>query len=307
MVSRGGVPSHAAGFQKIRKLLFTSKKANPFEAKRVKTKYGTFGYLRIYNFDVDEAVADKFARKITSEIKTLPENGLIIDIRENPGGRIHAAELLLQAISPDYPAHEIEPERLYFINTPLTLKLCKILERGPALGPCGGVPWIESIQRGLETGATYSASFPFTDADLCNVKNGRRYPGPVVVVTDALTRSAAEILAAGFQDHGGKILGVDETTAGAGGQIRLHSQLASYFGRAAGSPFKLLPKGAEFSLPIRRCQRVGRQAGSEIEDFGVRRDYAHLMTRKDLLGDNQDLIDRAASLLVSGDLAVQSA
>lgn len=305
MVSRGGIPSHAAGFQKIRQLLFAPKNKRPFEAKSVKTKHGTFGYLRIYNFEIDEADSAKFVRQVTSAIKKLPENGLIVDIRENPGGRIHGSEPLLQVISPDYPERKIEPERLYFINTPLTLQVCNILKKDPALGPRGGGLWIESIQRGLETGAPYSAGFPVTDPDICNVKNGPRYPGPVVVVVDALTRSAAELLAAGFQDHGGKILGTDETTAGAGGQVRLHSQLVSYFSKVKGSPFKSLPNGAEFSLPIRRCQRVGRNAGSEIEDFGVRRDYAHLMTRDDHLHDNRDLIDRAATLLASGELAVQ--
>jgi hypothetical protein len=284
------------GIQELRKSRFAPKAKGPFQAQEVTTPSGTFGYLRIFTFE-DTVIDDLIA-----EIEPLPQNGLIIDLRENNGGRIATAEQLLQVISPNYPQHKIEPERFCFINTPHTLQLCELQKNNLTLGPSGLCPWIESIQSAMETGATYSASFVFTDPKSCNVKGRLRYPGRVIVVTDGLTRSAAEILAAGFQDHGGRILGVDEMTGGAGANVRSHTELGKYFKKAKNSPFKSLPRKADFTVPIRRCQRVGPQAGNEIEDFGVRRDYCYRMTRNDLLNGNVDLINHAARILVSKDM-----
>jgi Peptidase family S41 len=266
-------------------------KASHVQGREVKTPSGTFGYLRIFTFEnvgVDELI---------EAVKPLPENGLIIDLRGNLGGTIPTAEKFLQVVSPNYPRREIVPERFCLINTPLTLKLCKLRKRDLSLGPSGLRPWIESIERAMETGATYSASFPFTDPKECNVEDRLRYPGPVIVVTDGLTCSAAEIFAAGFQDHGGKVLGVDEVTGGAGANVRSHADFRKFFLNAASSPFKMLPRKANFSVPFRRCQRVGPQAGREIEDFGVKRDYAYRMTRNDLLNKNEGLIEYAARIL----------
>jgi hypothetical protein len=266
-------------------------KASHVQGREIKTPSGTFGYLRIFTFEnveVDELI---------EAVRPLPKTGLIIDLRGNLGGKIPTAEKFLQVVSPDYPGRAIEPERFCFINTPLTLKLCKLRKRDLALGPHGLQPWIESIERAMETGATYSASFPFSDPKECNVKDRLRYPGPVIVVTDGLTCSAAEIFAAGLQDHGGKVLGVDEVTGGAGANVRSHADFRKFFLNAPSSPFELLPRKANFSVPFRRCQRVGPQAGREIEDFGVRRDHAYRMTRDDLLNKNEGLIKHAARIL----------
>jgi hypothetical protein len=266
-------------------------KASHVQGQEVKTPSGTFGYLRIFTFEnieVDELI---------EAVSPLPKNGLIIDLRGNLGGAIPTAEKFLQVISPNYPEREIEPERFCLINTPLTLKLCKLRKNDLTLGPSGLNPWIESIKHAMETGATYSASFPFTDPKECNVKDLLRYSGPVIVVTDGLTCSAAEIFAAGFQDHGGKILGVDEITGGAGANVRSHDDFRKFFRKAPSSPFESLPRKANFSVPFRRCQRVGPRAGHEIEDFGVKRDYAYRMTRNDLVNKNEGLIKYATSIL----------
>ena len=226
-VAPRGVSVHVARIQEIRKFLFApdvvesdrkmSAARNPlsrvkgtettmpsvFRPDVVTTPHGKFGYLRIFTFDVTDgtALVNEFVRLI----KLLPQNGLIVDVRSNPGGRSRAAEEMLQLISPNHPKDEIEPERLNFITTPRTLQLCKLQKANRDLGPMGGAPWIESIQRAMETGATYSANFPYSDRKVCNAR-GRLYPGPVIVVTNVLSRSAAEIFAAGFQDHGGTIL-----------------------------------------------------------------------------------------------------
>ncbi|MPZ36475.1 MAG: hypothetical protein GEU95_00170 [Rhizobiales bacterium] len=286
-----GISVVTSGIQKIRKFLFAPDTTAPFWAEA----FDDFGYLRIYTFDVDDA--DELVDQLTDAIRKLPQNGLIIDVRENPGGRSRAAERLLQVVSPIYPERPIEPERLYFASTPLTLQLCKLQKDNKDLGPSGAAPWIKSIQRSMQTGAPYSASFPYTSFEDCNVKDRLHYPGPVIVITDALTRSAAEVFAAGFQDHGGKVLGVHETTSGAGSNARKYSQFAEYFKKARKSSFRRLPQGADFLVSFRRFERVGLESGNEIEDFGVMCDYHHETTRADLLHQNADLIRRAIDIL----------
>ncbi len=51
----------------------------------------------------------------------LPQEGLIVDVRGNGGGHIHASEGLLQVLTPV----EITPEPTQFINTPLNARICE--------------------------------------------------------------------------------------------------------------------------------------------------------------------------------------
>src|SRR5262249_27576400 len=70
-----------------------------FRAKVVRTPHGKFGYIRIFSFDVDhpDELVSEFIRLVTQR---LPQNGLIIDVRDNGGGSSLAAESLLQLIAP---------------------------------------------------------------------------------------------------------------------------------------------------------------------------------------------------------------
>jgi hypothetical protein len=264
-----------------------------FRARVVRTPHGKFGYIRIFSFDVDDpdALVSEFIRLVTER---LPQNGLIIDVRDNGGGSSLAAETLLQLISPHRP---IVPQRLYFINTARTLRLCQLQRANLREGPRGLSPWIESIQRSMETGAMYSASFPSHDQKALNAIE-QQYQGRTIMITNAVSYSATEFFAAGFQDHGGKILGVDNVTGGGGANVRTHTELRNYYKNASNSPFRGLPKGAELRVAFRRSQRVGPQIGNDVEDFGITPDYSYNMTRDDLLKGNVDLINRAASHLV---------
>jgi hypothetical protein len=248
----------------------------------------TFGYIRLFSFDVDSAA--RFLKTFTSLItkKGFPQDGLVLDIRGNPGGNIRAAESLLQLFSP----RRIEPELFEFINTPLNLQICKSAPDNWDLKR-----WLPSIGESMLTGATYSAGFPLTGALLSNGV-GQVYYGPVVLITDALSYSAADIFAAGFQDNEvGLVLGTSGNTgAGGANYWSLDDLLRAQKGDPQ-SPFKELPKGARMIVAMRRSVRVGARAGAPLEEFGVSPDRRHAMTRRDILGNNEDLLARAARII----------
>lgn len=248
----------------------------------------TFGYIRLFSFDVDDA--RKFLRTFVNLItkEGFPQEGLVLDVRGNPGGNIRAAESLLQLFTPN----TIEPELFEFINTPLNYQICKSAPADWDLQR-----WLESISDSVLTGATYSTGFPLTLEPLCN-GIGQVYYGPVVLITDALSYSATDIFAAGFQDNDvGVVLGTGGNTGAGGANFWSLDDLLRAQKKDPTSPFKKLPKGAEMIVAMRRSIRVGARAGSPLEEFGVLPDALHLMTRRDVLDDNVDLLARAARLI----------
>jgi hypothetical protein len=264
-----------------------------FRAREVVTAHGTYGHLRIFTFSVDdpEAFRDEFARLAAA----LPQNGLIVDVRDNGGGHIHASEFTLQTMTPN----RIAPEPVQFISTPLNLRICRRHKDKPVGIDLG--PWVESLDLATETGAVFSAAKPITPEDGAN-DLGQTYHGPVVLVTDARCYSATDIFAAGFADHKiGKILGVDENTGAGGANVWTHGLLAALLQQPppadATSPYKALPNGANLRVSIRRTLRVGELSGTPVEDLGVKPDKVHKMTRDDLLAGNKDLLDAAGKLL----------
>jgi hypothetical protein len=52
-------------------------------------------------------------------------------------------------------------------------------------------------------------------------------------------------------------------------------------------------------VAIRRTVRVGALAGTPLEDLGVQPTHRHLLTRRDVLEGNLDLLDRAGELLAA--------
>jgi C-terminal processing protease CtpA/Prc len=260
----------------------TSTMPDVFSFRSVTTAAGTFGYVRIWTFSVSDA--DAFLDEFLRILSLLPADGLILDVRGNGGGLITAGERLLQILTP----RPIEPAPFGFINTPLTLRLAQktaFLEE-----------WRDSIAQAVEIGTTYSLGFPIDAAQDVNDR-GQQYEGPVVLVVDALCYSTTDIFAAGFRDHEiGPVLGTNGNMGAGGANVFTHDLLRQLLGKD-GSPLGPLPGGASFRVAIRRTTRVGKNAGVPLEDLGVVPDEVHQMTRRDLLEDNHDLLERAGAML----------
>ncbi|MBO3752775.1 hypothetical protein J5X84_42570 [Streptosporangiaceae bacterium NEAU-GS5] len=256
--------------------------AGVFEARRTGTG---FGYLRIRTFvSPDDDIAG-MVRQFIGLIDQLPPNGLILDIRGNPGGHGVAAELMLQALT----ARPFQPEPFQFLSTSLNLRICR--------GDQQLAAWRPSLEQAVETGAAYSAGFPLTAPRLLPLVP-QVYFGPVVLLTDARCYSAADLFAAGFQDNGiGTVIGQDPTTGAGGANVWKTARLLQSMNDRPDSPYRPLPSGAEFSVAIRRMLRVGPNTGTPVEDFGVRPDVVVPATRADVVGQDADLLARAAEEL----------
>jgi hypothetical protein len=253
--------------------------------RAVSTPHGEFGHIRIRSFAVDDV--DAFVAEVARIARLLPQNGLIVDVRGNGGGTIMAGERILQFFTPK----TIEPERLHFINTPLTLEL----SRRPNLGLDA---WRESIAQAVETGTPFSDGFPISPDEPkdCN-RLGQQYYGNVVLITDGLCYSTTDIFAAGWQDHEiGTILGTEGNTGAGGANVWTHDLLGRFLS-GHDSPIRPLPKGTQMRVAIRRTSRVGERSGDPLEELGVVPDEIHHMTKNDLLNNNEDLFERAASIL----------
>jgi C-terminal processing protease CtpA/Prc len=147
------------------------------------------------------------------------------------------------------------------------------------------------------TACVHSEGFPITPPERAN-NIGRKYRGRAVLITDALAYSATDMFAAGFQDHElGPIIGVDDNSGAGGANVWSYALLQSLAGSKPGTA---LPGGCDLRIAVRRTLRVGKNLGMPLEDLGVVPDHRYHLTRRDVLGQNQDLIAHAASLLAAG-------
>jgi len=127
---------------------------------------------------------------------------------------------------------------------------------------------------------------------------GQIYQGPVVLLVDALTYSAADIFAGGFSDNRiGKVISPDASTGGGGASVWPHSDIVACL-PAGALKLQSLPHGTDMSLAMMRSSRVGSMLGQPIEDVGVRPDIVYPRSLRDLLaGDSGDLLRHACATL----------
>jgi len=261
--------------------------ADAVSARKITTSHGTFGYLRLWTFDVEHTA--RFVREMADLLRRMPRKGLIIDLRSNPGGVIDTAEQLLQLFTPK----RIEPARFACRATAAMVQITEADGNGADLAD-----WATSTRAAVELGEEFSQHLPITDPDgFTDI--GRAYSGPVVAVVDANTFSCGDLFAAGIVDHDiGQIISVNEAT-GAGGANVWTSDDIQYAYHAAKRDLPPIPRGISFTISIRRMTRTGQSAGLSVEDVGVTGDDRYEMTYQDLLNGNPDLAEFCTKILAT--------
>lgn len=235
------------------------------------------GYLRIWSFDVDDDQA--FLDEAVRLLGLLPQGGLVVDLRGNPGGLIWAAERMLQL----FTARPISPTRFSLVATPATRQMA-----ASPFNQLDLAPWADSLDQAISTGDQYAQPLPLTDPSWCN-DTPRAYAGPAVAVVDANTYSSGDLFTAGWVDHEiGPLVTVGLATGAGGANVWTSAQLRDAL---TGTDFQFdpLPAGVGFSLAVRRAIRSAAGDGIPIEDLGIS-GTPYDMTRDDLLKSNRDLI-----------------
>lgn len=269
-----------------------------------------FGYIRVKTFSgggsapgFTDCMVNEFRRILTLMDEVAPD-GLVIDIRNNPGGDVQAAERMLQMLTP----RQVQPARFHLANTPAVLGILRNLKVSLAeqLSVSDSVKlsaarseleaWLGDLdQPALTAGERLTSGQPLTDPDSAN-DIGQVYHGcGVALLTNSLTYSAADIFAAGFQDHeAGVLIGTSMVTGGGGGNVWSHQELMGKIGPHPNLPLAHLPGDASMTLAIRRCTRVGSRDGQPVEDHGVEADVFYTPdTVEDVILGNPGLLHRA--------------
>lgn len=266
---------------------FTGEYQDAVAARLVSWTNGEFGLLRVWSFDLRDD--DGFINGITELLDQLPRDGLVVDLRGNPGGLIWAAERLLQLFTPN----PIEPTQFSILATDLTRTMAGARHNRHRLAP-----WRRSLASAALNGELYSRSLPLTPPERCN-DIGQIYPGPVIAVVDANTYSAGDLFAAGFVDNRvGTLVSVDEATGAGGANVWYPAHIEASL---AGTPETLepLPEGVSYNISFRRAVRSGDLAGTGIEDVGIPGHLRRPLTKKDLIERNVDLLEFCGQLLAS--------
>jgi hypothetical protein len=246
----------------------------------VNTTSGEWGYIRIYSFDSQDSAG--FLSQFAELLNQMPSSGLILDVRANPGGTITSGEGLLSLFS----KNAVSPEPVSFRNTVATQKLGRIAEFQQ---------WQRSLDMQLGTGDAFSQGFSLTTTGSGQVGV---YSGPVVLIIDSLCYSTTDFVAAGMQDNGlATIIGVDPVTGAGGANVWTLSTLASLVQQVGGTDISPAPSGYEINMAVRRSTRIGRNLGLPVEGIGVFADLTYNLTLRDVLGQNDDLIEFAGRVL----------
>jgi hypothetical protein len=248
----------------------------------VQTSAGEFGYIRIFSFDVPDPAA--FVNGFADLLRQMPQEGLIIDVRANPGGTIPAGEGLF-ALFTDRP---VRSQPVSFRNTAATRQLGAL----PAFSK-----WKRSLDMQYETGEVFSQGFSLTQEEI----NSRAvYTGKVAVIIDSLCYSTTDFFTAGMQDNGlATIIGVDPVTGAGGANVWNHVMLSQFASQAGGDEVVPMPSNIDIDISVRRSTRIGPNEGVPVEGLGVIADLSYQPTRRDVLGQNEDLIDFAAQVLAN--------
>jgi C-terminal processing protease CtpA/Prc len=259
----------------------------PILASRlIENTHGKFGYLKLSSFSPEFLSLDA----TVLEIKRILEedftktDGLIIDLRNNGGGKISLAHKLVELFSPKAPT----PLNFVLKTSEGNKHFVEHMYKGSETG--------KALEEAIASGALYSRPFTLDPKETISTL-GQSYFKPVALMTNAKCYSSCDMFAALMQDNGlGRSFGEDSTTGGGGANNYDHSFFVDSLKDNMG-PLKKMPHGQDFRFAWRQTLRVLENAGRLIEDEGVRANVILKKSLNDLLHDSQDEINTVTEWL----------
>lgn len=255
-----------------------------FEMTTLNTPVGLVGYIQLKGFSWDNpnldiaTVVEGFRREIEGRLSRA--NGLVIDVRGNPGGYIVFAEKLVQLFS----TKEVEPTKVQMLANKLNENIF--------LNANGQEDnrWSAAVRSALTQGSPTIQPMPITTTSEAN-SLGQIWFRPVIILTDAACFSACDLFAAGMQDNGaGVIIGVHKTTGAGGANVMEHSVFRQIM-EGENNPFKALPHSQNMRVSWRQTVRSAKNQGQLIEDLGIRSDVIVPVRKSDIETESKDLME----------------
>ncbi|KAI9104447.1 hypothetical protein DFS34DRAFT_690740 [Phlyctochytrium arcticum] len=200
-------------------------------------------------------------------------DGILFDVRGNPGGKIRIAESIYQ-----WFAGVTEPVQTRAINHPTN----RILFGNESLVTDEDRADRLALQKAASTDK-FAKSVGLFSVEQVNM-DGHAYLKPVAVLTDGLCYSACDFFCAGMQDSSAAIIFGEDLQNGAGGATvfdhmkELRSRSPTIFkplpfegslGKDEKNTTIPIPGTSGMRVAIRQVVRIGRNAGKVLEDAGV--------------------------------------
>ncbi len=217
-----------------------------------------FGYIRIASFgDAStgtDQIVNEFRRILRDVMAQKAPDGLVLDIRGNPGGDVAAAESMLQMLT----SRTIVPINFHLVNSPAMIGALRQLRdaRTGTQTPETEVllenaadlqPWIHDVEVSAASQDVLTTGHPLTSPEQANAI-GQIYHGRCSLIVDALAYSAADILAGGFQDNEiGLLVGTDPNTGGGGANVWQFDDLRTRLPSTPDVSLQKLPEGNTFA------------------------------------------------------------
>ncbi len=253
--------------------------------KKIKNEHGHFGVLYFSSFEPEKLIISKIVTLVDSLLKNelSQTDGLIIDLRNNPGGQIPLGERLIQLFG---PKNNNEPLDFVFnVNQTNGDFLSYIFNEQEIF---------DSFNEAVRLGKKYSLPLNITERRIMN-KLDQAYTKPVIVFNNALCYSTCDMFSAQMQDHGYALIAGEDTTTGAGGaNVLYHSMVFEFSGLDSYEPFKKLPDQIDFGFAWRQAIR---RNGKLIENVGVKADIFIPTTLNDVQNNSADQYLKLSKIL----------
>lgn len=255
----------------------------------VTTSSGRFGFLRLDSFVPSLSTAGAIALIRSILLQDFADtDGLIIDVRDNGGGIVMYADMLVQLFSPQ----NVQPGQMRILATPLNELVFNVGNLGAK------TVWSKAIQDARTLNHPFSQPLNITSDNLANYL-GQSWFKSVAILTNANCYSACDLFAASMQDHeAAVIIGEDHTTGAGGANVMKHSQFLKIMDdKNEVTDLEALPFGQEIRVSWRQAIRSGKHAGELIENAGVASDIIIPRVEQDLYHDEAFLMERVGAAL----------